>query len=213
MVKNLLIAAAAVAAVAAASLPAAAQTPGQSILFSSKQGDLKFPFTPPTASVAGTIDNMVIGSGTPRGGSFTSLSSTQAPTGAGITALFASPPALGGTAAAAGKFTTLNASGQITSTAGAPAIASGNCGTGTNGSVAGTNQSGAITIGASATTTCQVDFSATLAAAPNACVIFPANATAAAAGTTVARVSAITTAHFIVTGSALASANYYFICL
>lgn len=155
-----------------------AQTAGNTALWSQQKGDLVFPFTPPTATNPGTVDNMVIGSGTP----------------------------------AAGTFTTLTASDQIRSTAGATSIASGNCGTGTNGSVSGTNQSGAITIGATATTTCQIDFSKTLAAAPGACVLFPANATAAAAGTTVARVSAITTAHFIVTGSALASANYYYVC-
>lgn len=112
----------------------------------------------------------------------------------------------------AGTFTTVKASDQISSTAGTPSIASGNCGTGTNGAVAAgsTNQSGSITIGASATTTCQVDFSKTLDATPRAVVIFPANATAAATGTTVAYVSALTTAHFIITGSALASANYYY---
>lgn len=157
----------------AVALASAAAFAGNTVLFSSKSGDIVFPITPTT------IDGM----------------------------------AIGGTTPAAGSFTTLSASGQIRSTAGAPSIASGNCGTGTNGSVTGTNQSGTITVGATATTTCQIDFSTTLAAAPNACVLFPANATAAATGTTVARVSAITTAHFIVTGSALASANYYFVCL
>lgn len=180
MVKSLLAAAALAASVLAAA-PAAAQTPGKSVLFSSKQGDVVFPITPPNASgsVPGTLDNTVVGSGT----------------------------------AAAGSFTTLGASDQIKSTAGAPSIASGNCGTGTNGSVAGTNQSGAITVGATATTTCQIDFSKTLGKIPDACVLFPGNAAAAATGTTVARVSAITAAHFIVTGSALASTVYYFFCL
>ena len=112
----------------------------------------------------------------------------------------------------AGTFTTLNSSDQISSTAGMPSIASGNCGTTTNGAVVtgSTNQSGSITIGSATTTTCQVDFSKTLGATPRAVIIFPANATAAATGTTVAYVSALTTAHFIITGSALASANYYY---
>jgi hypothetical protein len=54
----------------AASLAAVAyaQTAGNSVFFTSK-GDIVFPFTPPTKSgTAGTIDNMVIGSGTPRAG-------------------------------------------------------------------------------------------------------------------------------------------------
>ncbi len=39
-----------------------------------------------------------------------------APTGSGITSLFASPPAIGGTAAAAGAFTTLSASSTVSGT-------------------------------------------------------------------------------------------------
>lgn len=102
---------------------------------------------------------------------------------------------------------------SVAVSSGSPTIASGACGATTNGTVSGTNQSGQITIGSATTTTCTVSFSQTLAAAPNACVLFPENATAAATGTTVARVSAITTAHFVVTGSALASSNYYYVCL
>jgi hypothetical protein len=104
---------------------------------------------------------------------------------------------------------------QIISTAGLPTIASGACGATTNGAVVAgsTNQTGNITIGSAATTSCTVSFSATLTVAPNSCVIFPTNATAAATGTTVAYVSAITTAHFVITGSALASANYEYLCL
>lgn len=104
---------------------------------------------------------------------------------------------------------------QIVSTAGLPTIASGACGATTNGAVVAgsTNQSGNITIGSAGTTTCTVSFSATLGVAPNACIVFPTNATAAATGTTVAYVSSITTGHFVLTGSALASANYAYICL
>ena len=103
-------------------------------------------------------------------------------------------------------------SAQILSTFGTPTIASGACGATTNGSVAGTNQSGLISIGSATTTTCTVSFSTTITA-PNACVLFPANAAAAATGTTVARVSSIGTTNFVVTGSALANANYYYHCL
>lgn len=120
---------------------------------------------------------------------------------------------IGATTPAPGTFTNLNASGQITSTADAPTIASGGCGTGSNGTVAGTNQAGKVTIGATATTACTVKFSATLASVPKSCVIFPANAGAAATGTTVAYVSSITAAQFVITGSALASTAYNFICL
>lgn len=123
--------------------------------------------------------------------------------------------AIGGSTPAAGKFTSLNASGQITSTAGLPTIASGACGATTNGAVVSgsTNQSGQITIGSAATTTCTISWSATLAVAPNACVFFPMNAAAAATGTTVARVGAPSTTQVVLTGSALANANYAYVCL
>lgn len=108
----------------------------------------------------------------------------------------------------------LTASDMVVSTAGLPTIASGACGATTNGAVVAgsTNQTGNITIGSATTTTCTVSFSKTLSVAPNTCVIQPTNATAAAVGTTVAYVSAITTGHFVITGSALASANYSYIC-
>jgi len=120
---------------------------------------------------------------------------------------------IGATTPQAATVTTLSATDMISSAAGATTIASGGCGTGTNGSVAGTNQVGQITIGATATTACTVNFSKTLAAAPKACIVFPANAAAAATGTTVAYVSAITTAHFVLTGSALASTVYNYLCM
>lgn len=103
-------------------------------------------------------------------------------------------------------------SGQLITTFGTPTISSGACGATTNGSVSGNNQAGLITIGSATTTTCTVSFSTTLTA-PNSCVLFPANAAAAATGTTVARVSSIGTTNFVVTGSALANANYYFLCI
>lgn len=106
-------------------------------------------------------------------------------------------------------------SSQIISTTGLPTIASGACGATTNGAVVSgsTNQSGQITIGSAATTTCTISWSATLAVVPNACVFFPMNAAAAATGTTVARVGAPTNSQVVLTGSALANANYAYLCL
>lgn len=148
-------------------------------------------------------------------GAFTTLSASSTVSGTGFTNYFASPPAIGSTAAAPGTFTTLTFNTQLVSAGGTPTIASGACGTGTNGSLGAgsTNQSGEVVIASASTTSCAISFSATLAAAPLACVIFPENATAAATGTTVARVSAISTSGWTITGSALAGANYYYICL
>lgn len=160
--------------------------------------------------------NNLTGHGTPQGGTFTTLSASSTVSGAGFTARFASPGPVGSTAASTGAFTTLSATTQLLlSGEGTPTIASGACGTGTNGTIASgsTDQSGQVQIGSATTTTCTIAFSATLGTAPGACVLFPANATAAATGTTVAYVSAITTAHFVITGSALASANYYYHCI
>ncbi len=104
--------------------------------------------------------------------------------------------------------------GNIVNTGTVPTIASGACGATTNGTVAGTDNSGLVTIGAAATTSCTISFHATLAVAPKACVITAANATAA--GDIVSSaiyVSSITTAQFVITGSALASNNFYYFCL
>ena len=105
-------------------------------------------------------------------------------------------------------------SGMIVTSAGLPTIASGACGTTTNGAVVtgSTNQAGNITIGSAGTSTCTVSFSATLGTAPKSCIIQPTNATAAAVGTTGAYISSITTAQFVITGT-LASSNYSYICL
>ena len=121
--------------------------------------------------------------------------------------------AIGNTTRSSVKATTIDANDQISSSAGAPTIASGECGATTNGSVTGTNQSGKITIGAATTTTCKVRFSKTLAAVPKSCVAFPASAGAAATGTTVASMGAIDATSFTLIGSALASTVYNFSCL
>jgi hypothetical protein len=104
-------------------------------------------------------------------------------------------------------------SGQIIPAYGTPTIASGACGATTNGTIAagGTNQSGEVIIASATTTTCTISFSTTLSAAPIACLLEPGNAQAA---TELANsyVSAITTGHFVITGTALASTDYYFHC-
>lgn len=124
---------------------------------------------------------------------------------------------IGATTPAAGTFTALKYSGQLTPTGGVPTIASGDCGTTTNGAVVAgsTNQAGSITIGAVATTTCKITFAAGLTTAFKACVFFPMNATAAATGTTLARVGAPTLTDVTLTGGAgaLASANYAYMCM
>jgi hypothetical protein len=104
-------------------------------------------------------------------------------------------------------------SGQFISTFGTPTIASGACGTGTNGTISGSNQSGTITIGSATTSSCAVTFGSGPITAPNACLIFPGNATAAAAGTTLAQAGAPSTTGWTFTGSALASTVYRYLCL
>ena len=99
--------------------------------------------------------------------------------------------------------------------AGVPTIVSGACGTGTNGAiVAGSNNnSGQVTIGASATTNCTITFgSGGYVTAPRTCVIDAGNA-AAIAATALAYMSAVGTGTFVITGSVLASTNWNYICL
>ena len=57
-----------------------------------------------------------IGSGTPAGGSFTTLSASSTVSGTGFSTYLASPPAIGGTAPAGGAFTTLSASSTVAGT-------------------------------------------------------------------------------------------------
>lgn len=120
--------------------------------------------------------------------------------------------ALGGTTPAAVTAASLNLTGQIVSTYGTPTIASGACGTGTNGVASGANQFGTVSIGSATTTSCTISFSTTLSPAPASCVIGPANNTAAS-GTPAAYVSAITTGGFVITGTALATSIYHYICV
>ena len=94
---------------------------------------------------------------------------------------------------------------------GTPTISSGACGTGTNGTIAanGNDQSFEVMVGSAATTTCTITFASSFSTAPRAAEITPANATAAATGTTAAYVSSLGTTTMVITGSALASADYY----
>ncbi len=106
--------------------------------------------------------------------------------------------------------------GNIVNAGTVPTIGSGACGATTNGSVAGTDNSGFITIGASATTSCTVSFHATLAVAPKACVVYAANAAAAVQQATVATgvyVSAPTTSAFTITAAVMANTLWQYICL
>ena len=93
--------------------------------------------------------------------------------------------------------------------ASSPTIASGACGTGTNGVLtSGNDQAGLITIGASATTTCAITFANAFATAPRAVSLQPANA-AAAAALTGEYISALSTSGFTITG-VLASTTWYY---
>ena len=93
----------------------------------------------------------------------------------------------------------------------APTITSGTCGTGTNGSVAGSDQGGLITIGSATTTSCPVVFSATWPVAPKSCTFSPATS-ASAAVTVLAYISALGTGGFTLSGSVLASTSFYYQC-
>lgn len=98
---------------------------------------------------------------------------------------------------------------QLTLASGSPTIASGACGTGTNGTITGSNQAGIITVGSASATTCVVGFSATLATAPAACSPSPANSAAISAG---AYIPAPSTSGFTLTGAALANTAWNFHC-
>jgi len=116
------------------------------------------------------------------------------------------------TAGGLGVAKNLSVGGHVAVSSGATTITSGDCGTTTNGTVAGTDTSGLITIGAVATTACKVSFAAAIAAAPKACVITAGNA-AAIAATALPYISAITTTYFTITGAVLASTNWYYLCI
>lgn len=80
-----------------------------------------------------------------------------------------------------------------------------------NQTISGTNQSGILTVGATATSVCTVTFSPATGTAFSSCVIFPANLTAATAGGLIAPfVSAPTTTSFnLQSGSAALQSRAY----
>lgn len=94
-----------------------------------------------------------------------------------------------------------------------PTIASGACGTGGNGTIAAGSRSnaGTVQIGAVATTVCTIVFATAMTTAP-VCVITPADA-AGVGATVLAYISANTVNGFVITGTALASVNFNYICL
>ena len=100
--------------------------------------------------------------------------------------------------------------GRLSTDTGLPTIA---CNAGTGAVVSGsTNKSGNITSDGTGKTSCTLSWSSTLAAAPKACTFFPANATAADTNTTRANVGAPSTTQVVLSGSALANANYSYLC-
>lgn len=106
----------------------------------------------------------------------------------------------------------IDKNGQFRTGNSTPAIAANACGTTSQGTVSGTNQSGLVTVGTALITVCTISWSTTLGTAPTACLISPANTTAAATGTVAAYISSVSTTNFVITGTALASAAYYYHC-
>jgi hypothetical protein len=82
----------------------------------------------PTSISGTTLDNSPVGSIIASTGAFTTLSASSTVFGTGFSTYLASPPAIGGTAAAAGTFTTLRATSA--GAANTPSIAVGNSTTG-----------------------------------------------------------------------------------
>jgi hypothetical protein len=129
-------------------------------------------------------------------------------------------PAFNGGAPVTITFPPISAGGTISapivtnifsSNSGAPTIASGACGATNNGTITGDNQSGKVTIGASATATCAVTFSTTFpTGTPKAVVLTPANAAAAALAAGSPFVSAVSTTGFTFQAAAVASTTWYY---
>lgn len=115
---------------------------------------------------------------------------------------------IGATTPRPGTFSRINPAG------GTPTIASGACGTGTNGAVVvgSVDQSMKITIGAAATTTCTITFSATLSPVPKSCTFSPMNA-AAIGATVLPFIAAPSATGVVFSGSLLANTNWSIQCL
>jgi hypothetical protein len=93
-----------------------------------------------------------------------------------------------------------------------PTIANNACGSTTQGTIGGSSsdRSGIVTVGTAGVTTCTISFAGTFGTTPRAVILTPANSTAAAQGTTGAYVSSVSTTQFVITGTALAGAAYYY---
>lgn len=137
---------------AALLIGAGAAVAGNTSLFSSRIGDVTFPFSPPASDgTAGAIDNMIIGATTPRAGTFTTISNTGGGdvTADSITATDASLGITGLAAAQGGAVATVggasstsgNAGGAVTNVGGAPGA------TGVGGAVTNTGAAGGSTSG------------------------------------------------------------------
>lgn len=88
---------------------------GSSGAFVVNGGALGTPLSGTVTNLTGTASiniNGTVGATTPNTGAFTTLSASSTVSGSGFSTYLASPPAIGGTAAAAGTFTTLTANGN-----------------------------------------------------------------------------------------------------
>ena len=92
-------------------------------------------------------------------------------------------------------------------TYGTPTIASGACGTGTNGTISGSDQVGTITVGSATTTACTVTFASTFTTVARKVNVSACNSTAATNPAYVATADISTTA-FVMRGAALTSGCY-----
>ncbi len=93
-----------------------------------------------------------------------------------------------------------------------PTIATNACGSATQGTVSGTDQSMLVTVGTVGVTSCTVTFGAAWAARSPHCSMTPANTAAAAQGTTGAYLPSPSGTTFVITGAALAGAAYQVHC-
>ena len=124
--------------------------------------------SPSVGLTGGLIDNIGIGRATPLDGAFTTLSATSVVSGTGFAAYLASPPAIGGTAPAAGTFASVVVTGGgVTAASGVVAASSVSV---TNGVTAGsfsgagtglTGTAASLNIGGNAGTASAVNNTAT----------------------------------------------------
>ena len=155
------------------------------------------------------------------GGYFTSTSGNALVSNGAFVVQNSGTPSATITAAGSAGFGTASPSdvlqvggGKIYTSGTTPTIAANACGSTTQGTITGTDMDGAVTVGTVGVTTCTISLSKTYTQKFRQCQITPANATAAATGTTLAYVAQanITTSAWAISGSALASAVYNYHC-